>query len=193
MGDTVSFMLKSATGQILPAMASTLKKGRDYAIDKGVDESVLLSARLFPDMLPLLNQYQMAAETPARAAARIAGLESVGGFGGKAVVLARGELYSGDPAYYRTQLARLGAAFERHYSESDDLQIDVVGEALDEDAWHVLGTQVDATLMAAGLSLAQVYVDAQNASGAVDVLEDANSGPLTLVRANHAATNSQYF
>jgi len=75
MGDTISFMLKSATGQILPAMASTLKKGRAYAIDKGVEESVLLSARLYPDMLPLLNQYQMAAETPARAAARIAGLD----------------------------------------------------------------------------------------------------------------------
>lgn len=75
MGDTISFMLKSATGQILPAMASTLKKGRAYAIDKGVEESVLLSARLFPDMMPLLSQYQMAAETPARAAARIAGLE----------------------------------------------------------------------------------------------------------------------
>ena len=75
MGDTISFMLKSATGQILPAMASTLKKGRAYAIDKGVEESVLLSARLYPDMLPLLDQYQMAAETPARAAARIAGLD----------------------------------------------------------------------------------------------------------------------
>lgn len=75
MGDTLSFMLKSATGQILPAMASTLKKGRAFAIDRGVDESVILSARLFPDMLPLLNQYQMASETPARAAARIAGLE----------------------------------------------------------------------------------------------------------------------
>jgi hypothetical protein len=75
MGDTISFILKSATGQILPAMASTLKKGQAYAIDKGIEESVLLSARLYPDMLPLLNQYQMAAETPARAAARIAGLE----------------------------------------------------------------------------------------------------------------------
>nr|WP_083332766.1 DUF1993 domain-containing protein [Hyphomonas sp. Mor2] len=73
MGDTISFMLKSATGQILPAMASTLKKGRAFAIDKGVEESVLLSARLYPDMMPLLNQYLMASETPARAAARIAG------------------------------------------------------------------------------------------------------------------------
>ncbi|NNC73594.1 MAG: insulinase family protein [Sphingomonadaceae bacterium] len=42
--------------------------------------------------------------------ARIAGIESVGGFGGKAVALASGELYSGDPAFYRTQLERIGAA-----------------------------------------------------------------------------------
>lgn len=41
--------------------------------------------------------------------ARIAGLEQVGGFTGKATVLATGELYSGDPSYYRTRLARLGA------------------------------------------------------------------------------------
>ena len=43
-------------------------------------------------------------------AGRIAGLDQVGGFGGKAVVLAQGELYSGDPAFYRTQLERFGAA-----------------------------------------------------------------------------------
>ncbi|MEO1170390.1 MAG: pitrilysin family protein [Pseudomonadota bacterium] len=43
-------------------------------------------------------------------AARLAGLERVGGFTGKAAVLASGELYSGDPAFYRTQLARIGAA-----------------------------------------------------------------------------------
>ena len=48
MGDTISFMLKSATGQILPAMASTLKKGRAYAIDKGVEESVLLVSAPLP-------------------------------------------------------------------------------------------------------------------------------------------------
>jgi zinc protease len=41
--------------------------------------------------------------------AHIAGLEQVGGFTGKATVLATGELYSGDPSYYRTRLARLGA------------------------------------------------------------------------------------
>jgi zinc protease len=37
----------------------------------------------------------------------IAGLESVGGFGGKAVTLAEGELYSHDPGFYKKQLATL--------------------------------------------------------------------------------------
>ena len=44
------------------------------------------------------------------AAERIAGLESVGGFGGKAVALAEGELYSHDPEYYKKQLAAYAAA-----------------------------------------------------------------------------------
>ncbi len=35
---------------------------------------------------------------------RIEGLESVGGFGGKAVALAQGELYSGDPLFFKKQL-----------------------------------------------------------------------------------------
>jgi predicted Zn-dependent peptidase len=40
---------------------------------------------------------------------RIAGLESVGGFGGKAVALAEGALYSDDPGFYKKQLADLAA------------------------------------------------------------------------------------
>lgn len=44
-----------------------------------------------------------------RVAGRLNGLEQVGGFTGKAAVLATGELYSGDPGFYRIQLARLGA------------------------------------------------------------------------------------
>ncbi len=38
---------------------------------------------------------------------RISGLEQVGGFGGKAVALAEGELYLKDSNYYKSQLARL--------------------------------------------------------------------------------------
>jgi predicted Zn-dependent peptidase len=40
---------------------------------------------------------------------RIQTLEPVGGFGGKAVALAEGELYADDPGFYRRQLAALGA------------------------------------------------------------------------------------
>jgi zinc protease len=40
--------------------------------------------------------------------ARIQGLEQVGGFGGKAVALAEGELYANDPAFYKKQLVAYG-------------------------------------------------------------------------------------
>ena len=40
----------------------------------------------------------------------IGGLESVGGFGGKAVALAEGALYSDDPGYYKVELDRMAKA-----------------------------------------------------------------------------------
>ena len=40
----------------------------------------------------------------------ISGLESVGGFGGKAVALAEGALYSNDPGYYKVELDRMAKA-----------------------------------------------------------------------------------
>ena len=40
-------------------------------------------------------------------AGKVAGLEQVGGFGGKAVTLAQSELYSNDPAAYKVELERL--------------------------------------------------------------------------------------
>ena len=43
------------------------------------------------------------------AAGTIEGLESVGGFGGKAVALAQGELFSNDPAFVKKELQRLAA------------------------------------------------------------------------------------
>ncbi len=62
---------------------------------------------------------RLAAEGPTEAEVRraatqiIAGtvgsLENVGGFGGKGMVLAEGLLYSGDPAFYRTQLEQVAA------------------------------------------------------------------------------------
>ncbi|MDB5695287.1 MAG: insulinase family protein [Sphingomonas bacterium] len=44
-----------------------------------------------------------------RAANTIQGLESVGGFGGKAVALAQGELFYNDPSFYKKRLALLAA------------------------------------------------------------------------------------
>jgi zinc protease len=41
---------------------------------------------------------------------RIRGLESVGGFGGKATAIAEGALYAGDPEFYKKQLAAYAAA-----------------------------------------------------------------------------------
>src|SRR5205085_1893747 len=43
-------------------------------------------------------------------ASRINGIESVGGFGGKAVTLAEGALYAGDPDFYKHQLAAYASA-----------------------------------------------------------------------------------
>lgn len=43
-------------------------------------------------------------------ASTIKGLEEVGGFGGKAVSLAQGELVAGDPGYFKTELAEIAAA-----------------------------------------------------------------------------------
>lgn len=44
-----------------------------------------------------------------RVAGTIGGLESVGGFGGKAVALAQGALFYNDPGFYKVRLARLAA------------------------------------------------------------------------------------
>ena len=44
-----------------------------------------------------------------RVAGRVRGLEAVGGFGGKAVALAEGALYSNDPGFYKKQLVALAA------------------------------------------------------------------------------------
>lgn len=40
----------------------------------------------------------------------VRGLEAIGGFSGKATALAQGEIYAGDPAFYRTSLERINNA-----------------------------------------------------------------------------------
>ena len=56
-------------------LAQVLKKGEEHAKSKNVSDEVLLQTRLIPDMLPLIKQIQIACDTAARGAARLAGVE----------------------------------------------------------------------------------------------------------------------
>lgn len=56
-------------------LAHILAKGEAYATAKNIEPSVLLNARLFPDMYPLTRQVQIATDMSKGAAARLAGLE----------------------------------------------------------------------------------------------------------------------
>lgn len=81
-------------------------------VKPGVDPAVV-SKRLDEVMAELLAKGPSADEVMRVAtgsvAGRISGLESVGGFGGKAVALASGALYSGDPGFYKKELAKTAA------------------------------------------------------------------------------------
>lgn len=73
----------------------------------GVDPAVVSKRidELMADLIrtgPTADEVRRVATT--KVSGRIAGLESVGGFGGKAVALASGELYSGNPAFYKKEL-----------------------------------------------------------------------------------------
>jgi predicted Zn-dependent peptidase len=83
---------------------AVVKPGVDPAlVNRRLDEIV---AQLLREG-PTADEVQRVATTSV--SGRISGLEAVGGFGGKAVALASGALYSGDPAFYKKQLARLAA------------------------------------------------------------------------------------
>ena len=82
-------------------------------VKPGVDVKVV-SDKLDAEIAKFLAEGPTADELQRAAASylggTISGLESVGGFGGKAVTLAEGALYSNDPAYYKTELDRLAKA-----------------------------------------------------------------------------------
>jgi hypothetical protein len=59
----------------LSNLSNVLKKGEAHAKEKGVDPDNLLQQRLIFDMLPLVKQVQIACDTAARGAARLAGVE----------------------------------------------------------------------------------------------------------------------
>lgn len=83
---------------------AVVKPGVDPAlVNRRVDE-------ILADLLrtgPTADEVRRVATTSV--SGRISGLEAVGGFGGKAVALASGALYSNDPSFYKKQLARIAA------------------------------------------------------------------------------------
>ena len=61
--------------QMLSALSDVLKKGEEYAQQRKFDSATLLQSRLFPDMLPLVRQVQIACDFAKSVPSRIAGLE----------------------------------------------------------------------------------------------------------------------
>ena len=59
----------------LSALAGILEQARAWAVERGIEERVLLEARLYPDMFPLVRQVQIAADVATRGVDRLAGRE----------------------------------------------------------------------------------------------------------------------
>lgn len=60
---------------ILTNLSAILDKANAYAAEKRIDPSVLLQARLYPDMFPLVRQVQIASDHARNATARLSGAE----------------------------------------------------------------------------------------------------------------------
>ena len=61
----------------LQALSAILDKAEAYAADRKIDPSVLIGARLYPDMLPLAVQVRIACGHALRGIARLQGKEPV--------------------------------------------------------------------------------------------------------------------
>jgi hypothetical protein len=57
-------------------LVGILQKGAVYAETKKIDPHVLVNSRIFPDMLPLSKQVQIASDIAKRGAAQLAGVEA---------------------------------------------------------------------------------------------------------------------
>ncbi|WP_293004752.1 DUF1993 family protein [Nitrosomonas sp.] len=75
---TSSYMYKTSIPvfkQLLTSLSAILSKAETYAAEKKFEPAVLLNARLYPDMFPLLRQVQVAADFAKSVSARLAGVE----------------------------------------------------------------------------------------------------------------------
>ena len=62
--------------QLLNSLSAILIKAEAYATEKKFEPTVLLNARLYPDMFPLIRQVQVAADFAKSVSARLAGIEA---------------------------------------------------------------------------------------------------------------------
>jgi uncharacterized protein len=60
---------------MLKNLSAILEKAQAHAEAKKIDPAVLLESRLYPDMLPLVRQVQIASDNAKGAVARLAGVE----------------------------------------------------------------------------------------------------------------------
>ena len=75
MALTLNDVSLPALTQTLRALSAILAKAADYAASHKVDESVLLNARLYPDMFAFARQVQIATDLAKGCAARLAGVD----------------------------------------------------------------------------------------------------------------------
>ena len=61
--------------RMLNNLVGILEKGAGHCRENDIDESVMVGARLFPDMFPLARQVQIASDIAKRGGSRLAGLE----------------------------------------------------------------------------------------------------------------------
>jgi hypothetical protein len=61
--------------QMLTSLSASLKKAEAYAGARKIEPATLLGMRLFPDMLPLTRQVQLACDFATKGAARLSGSE----------------------------------------------------------------------------------------------------------------------
>lgn len=76
MSIPVHAALVPVAAQILRNLSSILEKGEAHARARGYEPAVLLQARLFPDMLPLVKQVQIACDMAKFGVARLSGAEA---------------------------------------------------------------------------------------------------------------------
>lgn len=75
---TTPYMYKTSIPvfkQLLNGLSTILTKAEAYAAEKKFEPAVLLNARLYPDMFPLIRQVQVAADFAKSVSARLAGVE----------------------------------------------------------------------------------------------------------------------